>query len=409
MPKDKVYIIGVAPGGVSSLSSEARRLVKQAEIVFGGKRLLAMFPSLTGEKIAIRNNLADVTDLIKKNLGQRRMVVLASGDPDFYGIAGYLTDKLGEDSFEIIPNVSVMQLAFARIKESWDDAVFVSVHARPVEDIVEIVRSSNKVGIFTDDEHTPATIAGMLLEHGVRGYRAYVCQDLGTRKERVIATDLYHLKRKRFSPLNILILLREKPETAPWQILGIPETSFHRRRNGLITKHEVRAVSLAKMCLTDESVLWDIGAGSGAVSIEASFLVRKGRIYAIEKNDADVAVIRKNLRKFHVPNVEVVQAFAPDGLDKLPDPTAVFIGGSGGRMEEILNLVGRRLKPGGRIVINIVALENLGAAVNALKGRGFMPDVTLVNVARSTKVAELTRFEALNPVFVVTGVPEREK
>jgi len=409
MPKDKVYIIGVAPGGASSLSSEARRLVKQAEIVYGGKRLLDVFPSLTGEKMAIRNNLAEVTDLIKRNLGQRRMVVLASGDPDFYGIAGYLTGKLGKGIVEIIPNLSAMQLAFARIKESWEDAVFVSVHARPIGDIVEAVRSNHKIGIFTDEKHTPATIAGMLLEHGVRGYRAYVCQDLGTRKERVIATDLYHLKRKRFSPLNILILLREKPETEPRQILGIPEASFHRRRNGLITKHEVRAVSLAKLAITESSIVWDIGAGSGAISIEASSLARKGHIYAIEKNDADVDIIRKNLRKFHVPNVEVVQAFAPEGLGKLPDPTAVFIGGSGGGMEEILDLVCRRIKPGGRIVINVVALENLGAAVNALKARGFVPDVTLVNVARSTKVAELTRFEALNPVFVVTGVPEMEK
>jgi len=163
------------------------------------------------------------------------------------------------------------------------------------------------------------------------------------------------------------------------------------------------------MRLTDESVLWDIGAGSGAVSIEASFLVRKGRIYTIEKNNTDVAIIKKNLRKFQAPNVEVVQAFAPDGLSNLPDPTAVFIGGSGGRMEEILDFVSRRLKPGGRIVINVVALENLNAAVNALKARGFVPDVSLVNVARSTSVMELTRFEALNPVFVVTGVPKGEE
>jgi precorrin-6Y C5,15-methyltransferase (decarboxylating) len=409
MPEDKVYIIGVAPSGATSLQPGARRLVKQAEVVFGGRRLLDMFPSLAAEKIAIKNNLAEITGLIKRNLGQRRMVVLASGDPDFYGIAGYLTDKLGKDSFEIMPSVSAMQMAFARIKESWDDAVFVSVHARPIEDIVEAVRSSHKVGIFTDDKHTPATIAGMLLEHGVRGYRAYVCQDLGTHKERIIATDLHGLKRKRFSSLNVLILLREKFETEPRQMLGIPEASFHHRRNGLITKQEVRAVSLAKLALTENSIVWDIGAGSGAVSIEASCLARKGRIYAVEKNDADVAVIRKNLRKFHVPNVEVVQAFAPDGLDKLPDPTAVFIGGSGGRMEEILDLVCRRLKPGGHIVINVVALESLSAAVNALKARGFISDVALVNIARSTRVAELTRFEALNPVFVITGLPEREE
>jgi len=409
MPKDKVHIIGVAPDGASSLLPEARRLVNRAEIVVGGKRLLDMFPSLAGEKIAIGNNLAEVTDLIKRNLGHKRIVVLASGDPDFFGIASYLTDKLGKDMVDIIPNVSAMQVAFARIKESWENAVFASVHSRPIEDIVETVRSNDKIGIFTDDEHTPGKIARVLLEHGVDGYRAYVCQDLGGKGEKVIETDLPGLCQTKASPLNILILLRVQPKKPAAALrprwLGIPDEEFHQRKPkaGLITKQEVRAVSLAKMRLTDDSVLWDIGAGSGAVSIEASFIVRKGRIYAIEKNDTDVAIIKKNLRKFQAPNVEVVQAFAPDGLGKLPDPTAVFIGGSGGRMEEILDFVSHRLKPGGRIVINIVALENLSAAVNALKARGFVPDVTLVNVARSREISNFTRLEALNPVFVVTA------
>jgi precorrin-6Y C5,15-methyltransferase (decarboxylating) len=415
VPKGKVHVIGVAPDGASSLLPEARRLMDRAEIVFGGKRLLDTFPSLTGKKIAVRNNLAEVTDLIKKNLRQKRIVVLASGDPNFYGIASYLTGKLGKDIVEIIPNISAMQVAFARIKESWEDAVFASVHSRPIEDIIEIVHLNHKIGIFTDGEHTPAAIARVLLEHGVDGYQAYVCQNLGREDERVIETDLHGLRQTECSPLNILILLRarqKKPAAALYpRSLGIPDEEFHQRRpkEGLITKQEVRAVSLAKLRLTDESVLWDIGAGSGAVSTEASFLIRKGQIYAIEKNNTDVAIIKKNLQKFRVPNVKVVHTSAPDGLSKLPEPTAAFIGGSGGRMEEILDLLCRRLKPGGRIVINIVALENLSAAVNTLKARGFAADVTLVNISRSTGVKELTRLEALNPVFVVTGVPSLKK
>ncbi len=413
MPKRKVHIIGVAPEGASSLLPEASRLLNGAEIVFGGKRLLQMFPHHPGEKIAIKNNLAEVTDLIKRNLGRKRMVVLASGDPNFYGIASYLTAKLGKNAVGVIPNVSAMQLAFARIRESWEDAVFVSVHSRPIAEIVETVRLNDKLGIFTDDKHTPAAIARVLLEHGVDGYRAYVCQDLGSKDEKLIKTDLHGLCQLKSSPLNILILLRvrRKPASALHPRLGIADEEFYQRRpkEGLITKQELRAVSLAKMHLTEESVLWDIGAGSGAISVEASFLAGKGHVFAIEKNDKDIAIIRKNLRKFNVPNVEVVQTFAPDGLNNLPDPTAVFVGGSGGRMEEILDLVSQRLKPGGRIVINIVALENLSAAVNALKARGFVPEVTLVNVARSTSVMELTRFEALNPVFIITGVQERRK
>ncbi len=413
MPKRKVYIIGVAPEGASSLLPDASRLLNEAEIVFGGRRLLALFPSLSGEKIAIKNNLVEVTGLIKRSLGRKRMVVLASGDPNFYGIASYLTAKLSGNVVDIIPNVSAMQLAFARIKESWEDAVFASVHSRPIEDIVETVRSNDKLGIFTDDRHTPADVARVLLEHGISGYRAYVCQDLGSKDEKLVKTDLPGLTKVKSSPLNILILLRARKKAAArlYPRLGIADEEFYQRRpiRGLITKQEVRAVSLAKMRLAEDSVVWDIGAGSGAISIEASFLARRGQVFAIEKNDKDIAIVRKNLKKFNVPNVELVQSFAPDGLDKLPAPTAVFIGGSGGRMGKILDFVSRRLKPGGRVVINIVALENLGAAVNALRARGFVPEVTLVNIARSTSVKELTRFGALNPVFIVTGVQERRE
>ena len=415
MSKDKVYIIGVGSDGGSSLTPATRHIIDWVEILFGGERLLNMFTSATGQRVIITNNLGEVTERIKANLGQKRMAVLASGDPSFYGIAKYLIGKLGKDIFEIIPNVSSMQLAFAKIKESWDDAVFASVHSRPIEDILETVRSSHKISIFTDDEHTPATIARALLAHGMVGYRAYVCQNLGGEGERVTKTDLHSLRDMEFSPPNILILLRVQQEKAEGdlspRLLGIPDEEFHQRKpkGGLITKLEVRAVSLAKMCLTDDSVLWDIGAGSGAVSIEASFLAREGRVYAVEKNAADVAIIRKNLKKFCVHNVEVVQTSAPDNLGKLPNPIAVFIGGSGGRMEEILDIVCRRLKPGGRIVINIVALENLSVAVDALKARGFVADVTLVNVARSTNIMELTRLETINPVFIVTGVRGAEK
>jgi precorrin-6Y C5,15-methyltransferase (decarboxylating) len=375
-------------------------------MVFGGGRLLGMFPALNGEKIVIKNNLAEIAALIKKNLGRKRMVVLASGDPNFFGIARYLKAEMGGNAVDIIPNVSAMQLAFARIKESWEDAVFVSVHSRPIADIVNTVCLNNKVGVFTDTKHTPADIARVLLEHGVDGYQAYVCQELGSKDERVVKTDLRGLCRMKFSPLNVLILLREQSKSQPQQIFGLPETSFYRRQYGLITKQEVRAISLAKMRLAEDSIVWDIGAGSGAVSIEASFIARKGQVFAIEKNEKDIAIIKKNMKKFNVSNVSVIQTFAPNGLDNLQNPTAVFIGGSGGKMKEIIDLVSRRLKPGGRVVINIVALENLGAAVNALKARGFVIDITLVNIARSTNIMELTRFEALNPVFIVTGMKE---
>jgi precorrin-6Y C5,15-methyltransferase (decarboxylating) len=407
--KDKVYVIGVAPDGASSLLPEARRRVNHAEIVLGGKRLLDMFPSLTGEKITIRNNLTEITDLIRKKLRHKRMVVLASGDPNLYGIAKSLVDKLGKDIVEIIPNVSAMQLAFARIKESWDDAAIVSTHSRPIEDIIDIVRSAHKIAIFTDDKHTPREIASVLQQYGIDNCRAYVCQDLGSNKENIITTDLHSLQKMEFLPLNMMILIKDDltMNNHAQAFFGIPDEEFHRLGKGLITKLEVRAVSLAKMCIKEDSVVWDIGAGSGAVSIEASFLARRGGVFAMEKDAQAVAVIRENIHKFGRHNIRVVYATAPEGLGKLPDPSVVFIGGSSGNLAGILDVSCDRLKPGGRIVINAATLETLKAAVDGLKTNGFIAEINLVNVARSKNVSTLTRLEALNPVFVVTGWRQR--
>lgn len=406
MSRDKVYIIGIGPGGVSSLAPETRHIIDGAEILFGGKRLLDMFTSTIGQRIIIRNNLAEISEQIKANLGQKRMAVLASGDPGFYGIAKYLIGKLGKDIFEIIPNVSSMQLAFARIKESWDDATFLSVHSRPIEDIIKAVRLSHKIGIFTDQENNPAAIARILLAHGIDGYQAYVCEDLGEANERITETNLYSLSKMSFSSLNILILLKEQQRTGnEHRLPGIPDEEFYQRRPkmGLITKLEVRAVSLAKMRLAANSVVWDIGAGSGAVSIEASLLAPNARIFAIEKNEEDIAIIEKNIAKFGASQVKVVSALAPDGLGDLPAPNAVFIGGSGGQMEGILDIACRRLKTRGCIVINATTLESMNIAIGGLQARGFTTEVILINIARSKDIAGLTRLEALNPVFVISG------
>lgn len=414
MHNKKVYIIGIPPDGASSLPSHIYKLIEQAEMVFGGKRLLDMFPALSSEKIIISNNLPRVTTLLKKYTGRRHIVVLSSGDPNLYGIAGYLAGKLSKESIEIIPAVSAMQVAFSCIKESWTDAVFASVHSRPIEDIIDIVRSNNKIGLFTDEKHSPAAIAKVLLEHGIDDYWGYVCERLGSGDQKIIEANLHDLCLIDSNTPNILILIKTRKEKVSAlipQYPGIPDEEFYRRKpkGGLITKQEVRAISLSKMGLTVESVLWDIGAGSGAVSIEASLIARKGRIYAIEKNEMDISNIKKNIRKFHAFNVEIVHTRAPENLDKLSPPSAIFIGGSGGKMKEIVEAVDGKLMPGGRIVINIVALENLNIAINALTAIGFTIDITLVNIARSTGITELTRFESLNPVFVITGISPKGK
>jgi precorrin-6Y C5,15-methyltransferase (decarboxylating) len=172
-------------------------------------------------------------------------------------------------------------------------------------------------------------------------------------------------------------------------------------RRGLITKTEVRVISLSKMAVQRDSVVWDIGAGSGSVSIESALLAPDGRVYAIEKDEEDVGIILRNLDKFKTPNVKVVQGRAPEALAGLEPPDAVFVGGSGGGMDSILEICLEKLKPGGRLVVNLATIENLSEAYGFFKQRGMPVDVSQIQVSRGSPILNLTRFEAFNPVFVI--------
>ena len=186
---------------------------------------------------------------------------------------------------------------------------------------------------------------------------------------------------------------------------GIPEEEFHHRqpRCGLITKAEVRVLSLAKLRIREESVIWDIGAGSGSVAIEAALIAGRGSVWAIEKNAEDMENIARNVGKFGVTNVTAMNAVAPERLDEFPDPDAVFIGGSGGEMREILGIVGKRLRTGGRVVVNAITLDSSYEAVSFMKELGFEVETTLVQIARSKALLGKTSFEALNPIYIITG------
>ena len=395
----KIVVVGIGDNGTDSLSREALRRVAEAELLLGGERHLAFFPDHPAEKLAIRDNLKEVAARLQAET--RQVVVLASGDPLFYGIAGYLANKVGRERLEVLPNISSMQLAFARLNESWHDAALVSCHAKPIEDAIDVIRDAKKVGIFTDDENTPGRIARELKKAGIGGFRAHVCENLGGSDERISSCSLDELTERTFSPLNVMVLVRaaESPadERRDWTF-GIPEEAFYQRQplKGLITKTEVRVLSLAKLRLRPDNILWDIGAGSGSVSIEAALL--GARVWAVEKNKDDCEIIRRNIAKFHTPQMSVVHGVAPAALADLPDPDAVFIGGSGGEMGELVRICRERLKPGGRLVINVATLENLGEVP--------ADDVTLVQISRTRPILNLHRFEALNPVFIATWEKE---
>ncbi|MGA8942792.1 MAG: precorrin-6y C5,15-methyltransferase (decarboxylating) subunit CbiE [Thermoactinomyces sp.] len=406
----RIKVIGIGADGQNGLFPRCLKWIEEADVLAGGKRQLAFFPDHPGRRILVKGKLAPLLEQLEQLSSKKNVVVLASGDPLFYGIAGLLVRKLGRERVEVHPHLSSIQLAFARMGESWQHAWIESLHGRSLKGLAQRIDGQEKAALLTDETNTPPVIANYLLQFGMTEYEAFVAENLGSADERCSWWELDELAHAQFSPLNVVILRRKKEATVPSRCPGIEDGSFFQRKpeKGLITKREVRVFSLSELCLRPNSIVWDIGAGSGAVSVEAARLARFGQVFAVEKNKADLANIEANRKKFRA-DFTVIHAKAPDGLDLLPDPDAVFIGGSGGKLQEILQVCCSRLQPDGRIVVNAAALETLTTAQKVLEENGFSVRITLLQTARSSPILDLTRFEGFNPVYVITGNRNRER
>ena len=400
-----IHVIGAGIAGQEAFGIQALEKIREADLLCGGERLLALFPDFVGETMSIDKNLGALVETLQRHQG--RAVVLASGDPLFFGIGRYLLRNLPDTLLEFLPNVTSVQYAFAKIREPWDDAVFISVHGRGLAKAIDRIIANDKAAILTDEVNTPAAIAKALLERGCSGYRAYLCEDLGTADERIRITNITDLAEIEAAPLNVLLLIREfdEEEQAYVPTLGIPDDEFLTVKK-LITKEEIRVVTLAKLKLRHDMCLWDVGAGSGSISIEADHLLPNGRIFAIERNEECRRFIKQNLQKFNARNVQLVEGDAPQCLEELPDPDRVFIGGSGGHLWEILELVDQRLAAGGRIVLNAITLDTLTAANEYFGNAGYEVEVVTVNIARTRPLTTYKMFEAYNPVYILTAVKE---
>ncbi len=406
----KIPVLGIGGDGVAGLTLRARDLLAAAELVLGSDSALHLLPDLHAERFTIGPDLQIVLDTIKANLGKKRMVVVATGDPLFYGVARYLCDKIGKDHFDVIPHVSSMQLAFARVKESWEEAYLTDVGKRSLDDVLDRIRISETVGLFTSETHDPPTIARELLARGIDYFRAFVCENLGGPDERLTQGELAEIAGMEFDPLNVMILKRKanRPDVpkAGRKLMrfGNPDELFaqSRPKSGLITQAEVRALALAQMDLQPGAIAWDIGAGSGSVAIEAAQLVAPGVVYAIEQEAPDYHLMIANTEMFGIKNVKPVFGMAPAVFHGLPNPDAIFIGGNGGEVSRLLESSLAALRPKGRLVVNVGTLEMLMAVYGVLKRLAASVEVQLVNIARGVEQMETLRFESVNPTFLLT-------
>lgn len=399
-----VAVVGIGDDGCASLTSRAVNAVLGAHVLFGGRRQLEFFPQFAGERIVLGSGLETALDRIAELAEEHQVCVLASGDPLFFGIGRRIIEKLGAEHVEVIPQPSSMQLAFARVGLDWQDALLLSLHGRPLEGLVTRLRRAHKAALLTDGENTPARIAAHMGEHGERRWTAWICENLGGPDERVRRFALTELPEVRdVAPLHVLVLRRDDPGWRPPPAIPfLHEDEFAKRmpHKGLITKREVRLLSIAALRLRPDAVTWDIGAGSGSVSVEAALLSPEGRVYAVELDPEGVRLCRDNVRSHGVDNVRVVEGRAPEALVSLEDPDAVFVGGSKGSLEEIIDLSLDCLKPGGRLVVNAITLENAGEAYRVIRRRNLVPEVTLLQVARAEPLSRYLRYEAQNPIQI---------
>ena len=405
-----VAIIGM---GLSPQDLTARhlRIIESADVLVGGQRLLDCFKEISARKQVIDKNIKKAVDFIRDRMETQSVVVLASGDPLFFGIGSILINALGPENVDIHPNISSVAAAFARIKEPWSQVQVVSLHGRKNDRaILKALNEGKTVAVFTDPANNPARIAKRLIAADFAHIKMCVLESLGSRTEKFDWYDLDRASEMTFSEPNLLILKRVSghcgPEKTPH--IGIPDQYFDHEK-GLITKSEIRAISLAKMQLMAGQVLWDLGAGSGSVSIEASVLVRDGKVIAVEKNEKRINQIKSNINQFEITNVDVVQAVLPDGLGDLPPPDRIFIGGGGKDLKEIIKAAGSYLRANGIVVINTVLMPNVFAATETLEALGFKTSMVQVQVNHSRKMPWTARLEAQNPVWIISGMRKVER
>ncbi|HID76238.1 MAG TPA: precorrin-6y C5,15-methyltransferase (decarboxylating) subunit CbiE [Planctomycetaceae bacterium] len=407
----KVQIVGVGEDGLDGLTEAARRLVLAAEVLVGENHSLALVPDTGAERLVVGSNLDEAVAKIEASAG-KRTVVLAVGDPLFYGVARFLSARLGKDRFEVVPHVSSMQLAFARVMESWEDAFLTNLATQDLEEVIGQIRTAQKVGLFTTDQWTPPAVARALLDAGLDYFTAYVCENLGSPDERVTQGELEEIASHEFAPLNVMILLR-KPEVPDRpteaigrRLFGNPDEAFlqTRPKRGLLTHAEIRSIALAEMDLGPSSLVWDIGAGSGSVAIEAAQIAAGGTVYAVEMDPADHELIKENAERFGVRNLVPVLGRAPEAWEELPDPDAVFIGSRGRGIVRLVEEAYGRLKTGGRLVATMSSVDNVTDVHQLLRGYRCQLNILMLNVARGTFQFDRLFFEAFNPTFLVSVV-----
>lgn len=399
----KVFIVGCPSKGLEELSKEGKNVLKDCDIVFISQKFYENLPK-SFEKIhfvKFPKKLTQLPEIIKEYIekGYKKIGIIATGDPNFFGITNFVGKFFHENIERIIPSVSIMQEAFSRLKLNWEDAEFFSLHGRKKEKLLSFLLKIKKGFLFTSDSNDVLLLTKLLKEYKLSDFKIHIFENIGQRDESYIQLTYPYYLRKKISSLNVVVLEREK-EFGHYPGLGISDETFEQKK-GMITKKEVRVNILSLLELREGMVLWDIGAGTGSVSIEASFNPIGVLAYAIEKDEESYLNLKKNIDKFGAVNVIPIFSDFKDVFDNLPMPDRIFIGGSAGNLNNILKTGLNKLKENGIIAISLVTIENFNEVVNFCKEKKLNYEIQGILSVRGKKLKNSTIFDAQNPVYIV--------
>ena len=394
-----VTLIGMGSGQPENLTLQGLAALRQADLILGARRLLAVLPAGCTENRAAAYRPDEVAELLQTS-GAENAVLVCSGDTGFYSGASAMIEKLEALGVRarVLPGLSSIQLLAAALGRPWQGWNLVSAHGRICDPVAECMQG-RPTFFLTGGSEDPATLCAQLAAEGFGDVQAVVGQCLGTPEEKIFRGSVKELAAGRFNSLSVLLV--EAAEVLPRRAPGLPDEAFE-RGDVPMTKQEVRAAVLAKLAVRPEDILWDVGAGTGSVSVELALAAPRGRVYAVECRPEGCALIKANREKFRTRNLVLVEGLAPAALSDLPAPDAVFIGGSKGSLAAIVDAALDK-NPDARICVSAIALESLSAAVAALTAKGRTVQVSQIAVSRAKAVGGLHLMMAQNPIYLITG------
>ena len=394
-----VTLIGMGSGQPENLTLQGLAALRQADLILGARRLLAVLPAGCTENRAAAYRPDEVVELLQTS-GAENAVLVYSGDTGFYSGASSMMEKLEALGVRarVLPGLSSIQLLAAALGRPWQGWNLVSAHGRTCDPVAECMQG-RPTFFLTGGSEDPATLCAQLAAEGFGDVQAVVGQCLGTPEEKLFRGSVKELAAGRFNSLSVLLV--EAAEVLPRRAPGLPDEAFE-RGDVPMTKQEVRAAVLAKLAVRPEDILWDVGAGTGSVSVELALAAPRGRVYAVECRPEGCALIKANREKFRTRNLVLVEGLAPAALSDLPAPDAVFIGGSKGSLAAIVDAALDK-NPDARICVSAIALESLSAAVAALTAKGRTVQVSQIAVSRAKAMGGLHLMMAQNPIYLITG------